>query len=142
MTINYNGSSKVIKRLCEAVNSISGSVLPEVTAADNGKALRVHEGAWAVRGLDDLVKRFTVTAAPSVWRSLSGHQQWFYYTEVTITGYTVGENTVVELVNDNISGFLDYGFSIAAVSGQTVTLYAFDQPETSETFTFLLYEAA
>ena len=51
---------------------------------------------------------------------------------VTYVG-TIGENSLVSLINDNAILFGTYGFSIGAISGQNITIYALTAPSSSVT---------
>ena len=45
----------------------------------------------------------------------------------------IGAETLVELINDNAVAFGTYGFAIAAVDGQAITLYSISKPTESVT---------
>ena len=72
----------------------------------------------------------TYTIADSDWRLLSSSSPYKYYTTVSATS-TVGSDTIVELLNDQPILFAKYGFAIASVVNQVVTLYAVALPTSS-----------
>lgn len=65
------------------------------------------------------------TIAVASWTALAGQYPFAYSATVTAT-YTIGNNTIVELINDQAALFANYGFAIGTVSGQTLTIYALD----------------
>lgn len=74
----------------------------------------------------------TYTVATSDWTTLSASSPYTYQADVTAT-YTIGANTIVELLNNDPVLFANYGFAIGSVSNQTVTLYAIGQPSANVT---------
>lgn len=69
----------------------------------------------------------TYTIPVADWAPLAGQYPFAYSANATAT-YTIGSDTIVELINDQAALFANYGFAIGAVSGQTVTFYAIDSP--------------
>ena len=74
----------------------------------------------------------TYTITSNSWMALSSSEPFTYQTTVTAT-YTIGNNTEVGIINDQPVLFANYGFIVGSVSGQNVTLYAIEQPDTSVT---------
>ena len=74
----------------------------------------------------------TYTIDSTDWTALSGASPYTYSATVTAT-YTIGTNTVVRLLNDQPVLFANYGFAVASVSGQVLTIYALseDSPDSS-----------
>lgn len=73
---------------------------------------------------------YTITT--NNWSALSASSPYTYSATVTAT-YTIGNNTIAELINDNAVAFSNYGFAIGSISGQNVTIYSIGQPDTSVT---------
>ena len=69
----------------------------------------------------------TYSVASSSWNALSGADPFAYSATVTAT-HTIANDTVVELYNTDAVAFANYGFAVASVSGQTVTIYALGKP--------------
>lgn len=76
----------------------------------------------------------TYTIADTDWTALSGASPYTYSADVTAT-YTIGNDTIVELINDAPVLFSTYGFAIGAVSSQTVTIYSVGAPSSSVSLT-------
>ena len=72
------------------------------------------------------------TVATGDWTALSASSPYTYQATVTAT-YTIGNDTIVELINDAPVTFGNYGFAIGSVSGQNVTIYSIGQPSASVT---------
>lgn len=72
------------------------------------------------------------TIATSSWSALSNTSPYTYSTTVTAT-HTIGNDTVIELINDQAVLFAKHGFAIGAVSGQSVTIYSIGVPDASVT---------
>ena len=79
------------------------------------------------------------TAQVSMWTALEYPTLFTYSAEVTLSS-TLTDDMVIELVNDDIDLFTEYGFSIQSVSGNTVTVYSIGRPTGTVSLTFLLYE--
>lgn len=65
--------------------------------------------------------------AASAWTSLSNAGPFTVQATVTATT-TIGADAIIELYNDQPVAFATYAFSIASVSGQTITFYALEAP--------------
>ena len=50
---DYTIKPDIINAIAKKVSTATGAGLPEVTSADNGKVLKVVDGAWAV-GTDEI----------------------------------------------------------------------------------------
>ena len=68
----------------------------------------------------------------SSWSALSSSSPYTYQATVTATA-TIGNDTVVELINDQAVLFATYGFAIGSISGQNVTIYSIGEPSSSVT---------
>ena len=69
-----------------------------------------------------------------VWTALSGNDPFTVSATVTATT-VIGADATIELYNDQPVAFSQYCFSIAAVSGQTLTIYALETPTSAVTLT-------
>ena len=72
------------------------------------------------------------TIATSDWSALSSSSPYTYSATVTAT-HTIGNDTEVELINDQAILFATYGFVIGSVSGQSVTIYSIEEPSANVT---------
>ena len=72
----------------------------------------------------------TRTIETSAWTALSGSSPYTYQATIA-SGYSIGANTVVELLNDDPVLFANYGFAIGAASGNNLTIYSIGQPSAS-----------
>ena len=71
---------------------------------------------------------YTITT----WTPLADKSPYTYSATVTATA-TIGNDTLVELINDNAVLFATHGFAIGAVSGQNITIYSVGEPASSVT---------
>lgn len=74
------------------------------------------------------IEAYTITT----WTSLSSSEPYTYQATTTATA-TIGNDTIVELINDQAVLFATYGFAIGSVSGQNITIYSIGQPSSSVT---------
>lgn len=74
------------------------------------------------------IETYTITT----WTSLSSSEPYTYQATTTATA-TIGNDTIVELINDQAVAFATYGFAIGSVSGQNITIYSIGQPSSSIT---------
>ena len=81
------------------------------------------------------------TIADTDWSEAAGISPFTYSATVSAT-YTIGANTLAELINDQAVLFGNYGFAIGSISGQTITLYALDAPVSSVTLKINYKEGA
>lgn len=78
------------------------------------------------------VEQFSVPTTS--WTALSGADPFTVSATVTATT-AIGADATIELYNDQPVAFSQYCFSIAAVSGQTLTIYALETPTSAVTLT-------
>lgn len=71
------------------------------------------------------VEQFSIPTTS--WTALSGADPFTVSATVTATT-AIGADATIELYNDQPIIFATYGFVIASISGQTVTVYALEQP--------------
>lgn len=69
----------------------------------------------------------TLTISDTNWQALSDNDPFTYFATATATT-TIGTDSEVELINNQAVLFAKYGFSIAQVNEQTITIYAIDKP--------------
>lgn len=74
------------------------------------------------------VESYTISA----WTPLASSNPYTYKATVTAT-YSIGNDTTIELINDQAVLFANYGFAIGEISGQTVTIYSIGVPDTNVT---------
>lgn len=78
--------------------------------------------------------RESFTVQTSGWGALNNKTPYNYSATVTATA-TIGNDTLVELINDNAVLFATHGFAIGAISGQSITIYSVGAPSASVTLT-------
>ena len=78
------------------------------------------------------VEQFSIPTTS--WTALSGADPFTVSATVTATT-AIGADATIELYNDQPVAFSQYCFSIAAVSGQTLTIYALEAPTSAVTLT-------
>ena len=78
------------------------------------------------------VEQFSIPTTS--WTALSGADPFTVSATVTATT-AIGADAIIELYNDQPVAFSQYCFSIAAVSGQTLTIYALETPTSAVTLT-------
>lgn len=81
------------------------------------------------------------TIATSDWTSLASSSPFTYSATVAAT-YQIGADTLVHLMNDQAIAFANYGFAVASVSGQNVTIYSIGAPDSSITLKINYREVA
>ena len=83
----------------------------------------------------------TYTITTSDWTALASSDPYTYSATVTATT-TIGANTIVHLYNDQPVNFANYGFAVASVSGQVLTIYSIGAPSSSVTLKINYRESA
>ena len=75
----------------------------------------------------------TFTKAVADWSALASSSPYTYSTTVTLAT-TLSASSEVELINDQLVAFANYGFGILSISGQVATIASIGQPDSSITF--------
>ena len=155
-TFTYIGESKQYTDFVGTDGTSAGvnGLVPAPLAADAGKFLNAS-GSWESVQAGPTVVQTTGTSTTDVmsqnavtkvvfgtnetyiiatnsWSALSASSPYDYQATVTST-YTIGVDTIVELINDNAVLFGNYGFAIGSISSQSVTIYSIGQPGASVT---------
>lgn len=118
----------------DGVSAGTAGLVPAPATSDAGKFLKA-DGTWATAGGGGGGTTETVTIASASWASLASSSPFTYSATVTLVT-TIGNDTTVELINDQAVAFANYGFAIGAIAGQNVTIYSVGQPSASITLTF------
>ena len=74
----------------------------------------------------------------SAWQALEGQGAYTYQANITITT-DFADDAVLQLFNTDRELFAEFGFQVAAASGQTVTVWSAGQPKQAVTFRFAVY---
>ena len=130
----------------------SSGVYPNLTAGNATHAASADAATKASQDVNgnDIVATYATKAenaakldAPTVeqigipttsWTALSGDDPFTVSATVTATT-AIGADATIELYNDQPVAFSQYCFSIASVSGQTLTIYALETPASAVTLT-------
>lgn len=72
------------------------------------------------------------------WQALEGQGAYTYQANITITT-DFAEDAVLQLFNTDRELFAEFGFQVAAASGQTITVWSAGQPQQAVTFRFAVY---
>lgn len=138
-TMRYNGARTMAMFSADRTTGVGqdeGSIFSNSLVVDNLTSTSTSNPLSANQGkaLKDLAlgTTETYTVATSDWTALSASSPYTYQADVTAT-YTIGANTIVELLNSDPVSFANYGFAVGSVSSQTVTLYAIGQPSANAT---------
>lgn len=95
--------------------------------AANENFKNIDEWAGTVK-IKPTTENFTITA--DSWTAVSDKSPFTHSATVTATA-EIGEETLVELINNNAVAFANHGFAIAAVGAQSITIYSVGAPTSS-----------
>lgn len=105
--------------------------LPTQVNADSENFKKIDAWAGTVR---QKAKAKSYTLDTDRWAAIEAQGPYTFSATVTVDQDThIGADTLVELINDNAVAFGTYGFAIAAVNGQDITLYSIGKPADSVT---------
>ena len=141
-----SGTTPVAKATAadSATNATHATVADSATSATNAtNATNDGSGQNIVATYATKTENAAKLDAPTVeqisipttsWTALSGADPFTVSATVTATT-TIGADATIELYNDQPVAFSQYCFSIASVSGQTLTIYALETPTSAITLT-------
>ena len=75
------------------------------------------------------------TVQSSAWQALEGQGAYTYQASIVIAT-AFAEDAVLQLFNTDRELFAEFGFQVAAASGQTITVWSAGQPQQAVTFRF------
>lgn len=78
------------------------------------------------------------TVQSSAWQALEGQGAYTYQASIPITT-DFADDAVLQLFNTDRELFAEFGFQVAAASGQTITVWSAGQPQQAVTFRFAVY---
>lgn len=78
------------------------------------------------------------TVQSSAWQALEGQGAYTYQASIAITT-AFADDAVLQLFNTDRELFAEFGFQVAAASGQTITVWSAGQPQQAVTFRFAVY---
>lgn len=78
------------------------------------------------------------TVQASAWQALEGQGAYTYQASITITT-AFADDAVLQLFNTDRELFAEFGFQVAAASGQAITVWSAGQPQQAVTFRFAVY---
>lgn len=113
----------------------TSAIVNDLTWTLSGSALDARQG----KVLKDLIDSSaigtteTFTKATSDWTALAASSPYTYSTTVTLAT-TLSASSEVELINDQLVAFANYGFGILSITGQVATIASIGQPDSSITF--------
>ena len=111
----------------------TSGLVPAPATTDAGKFLKA-DGTWDTAGGGGGTTE-TATIATGSWSALASSSPYTYSATVTLAT-TIGNDSTVELINNQAVLFANFGFAIGAIAGQNVTIYSIDKPSASVTLTF------
>lgn len=78
------------------------------------------------------------TVQSSAWQALEGQGAYTYQASIVIAT-AFADDAVLQLFNTDRELFAEFGFQVAAASGQTITVWSAGQPQQAVTFRFAVY---
>lgn len=134
-TTDTNVPQVIVNKLTSAEYATATKSPTEFYAVTDGQigTSDIANGAVTAAKIDfSTIPTESYTIADTDWTALSASSPYDYSATVTAT-YTIGANTIAELINDQPVLFGNYGFAIGSISGQTVTIYSIGAPSASVT---------
>lgn len=135
--INSGITANLVAKIADFTGATSlaagaNGLVPAPAAGDQNKVLR-GDGTWGSGA--GAIESFTI--ATSSWNARPQTPPYSYapytrYATVTATN-TIGNSSLVALLNDQADLFAQYGFVIGEVSGQVITIYSIGTPTASVT---------
>ena len=108
------------------------------TAASATKATQDGQGRVIADTYSPLPVFEEHTVQSSAWQALEGQGAYTYQASITITT-AFADDAVLQLFNTDRELFAEFGFQVAAASGQTITVWSAGQPQQAVTFRFAVY---
>ena len=105
------------------------------TAASATKATQDGQGRVIAETYSLLPVFEEHTVQSSAWQALEGQGAYTYQASIIITT-AFAEDAVLQLFNTDRELFAEFGFQVAAASGQTITVWSAGQPQQAVTFRF------
>ena len=131
-------AGKAVEATHAASADTAASATSAQTAASATKATQDGQG----RVIADTYSLLPVfeehTVQSSAWTVLEGQGAYTYQASIVIAT-AFAEDAVLQLFNTDRELFAEFGFQVAAASGQTITVWSAGQPQQAVTFRFAVY---
>ena len=131
-------AGKAVEATHAAAADTATSATSAQTAASATKATQDGQGR-VIADTYSLLPAFEEhTVQSSAWQALEGQGAYTYQASIAITT-AFADDAVLQLFNTDRELFAEFGFQVAAASGQTITVWSAGQPQQAVTFRFAVY---
>ena len=131
-------AGKAVEATHAASADTAASATSAQTAASATKATQDGQGRVIAETYSLLPVFEEHTVQSSAWTALEGQGAYTYQASIVIAT-AFAENAVLQLFNTDRELFAEFGFQVAAASGQTITVWSAGQPQQAVTFRFAVY---
>ena len=131
-------AGKAVEATHAASADTAASATSAQTAASATKATQDGQGRVIAETYSLLPVFEEHTVQSSAWTALEGQGAYTYQASIVIAT-AFAENAVLQLFNTDRELFAEFGFQVAAASGQTITVWSARQPQHAFTLSFAVY---
>ena len=130
LNVNISGNAAAATNATHAQSADTATKASQDASGNDIVATYATKAENAAKLDAPTVEQFSIPTTS--WTALSGADPFTVSATVTATT-AIGADATIELYNDQPVAFSQYCFSIASVSGQTLTIYALETPTSAVT---------